>query len=406
MVNELDKRQYMMSKLGKRITQMIGLFVNGREEEGMNYTREDIINGIKSSTDILARKYPAVTDKFICNCVDYFIKKYGNDLSFLMEGRRKKSNIINEIYTYFHPKKINKYEGQHDRSYLRDSMSRLAHMYGLKFDRYESYGLFFIVYCEKWSFGPNKGLYKGDIDGFEERLNPAIENGDICKVGEGVDRSRGIWHGFYSTCKDDRYLKKSFYDYVEKYNLDTSEEAVSKSRNYSLRAGLKSNTDQDKIKQHIKGNNNNNNNIEDYNFYQTSTSNMPLKYTVNESQLRRIISESVKKVLNEIGYNQFSDDDFGGSGDPYGMVDSDMEETNDSLDGYYDTFNNISVRIMNDGKPDVSIEVSTKRPNNGDKKVSFNGEKAQMLIDKIKDESEEHGNINISMYRNLYKYVL
>ena len=317
---------------------------------------------------------------------------------------------INEIYTYFHPKKINKYEGQHDRSYLRDSMSRLAHMYGLKFDRYESYGLFFIVYCEKWSFGPNKGLYKGDIDGFEERLNPAIANGDICKVGEGVDRNRGIWHGFYSTCKDDRYLKKSFYDYVEKYNLDTSEEAVSKSRNYSLRAGLKSNTDQEKIKQHIKGdnnnNNNNNNNMEDYNFYQTSTSDMPLKYTVNESQLRRIISESVKRVLNEIGYNQFSDDDFGGTGDPYGMVDSDMEETSDSLDGYYDTFNNISVKIMNDGKPDVSIEVSTKRPEDGNKKVSFNGEKAQMLIDKIKDESEEHGNINISMYSNLYKYVL
>lgn len=312
---------------------------------------------------------------------------------------------INEIYTYFHPKKINKYEGQHDRWYLRDSMSRLAHMYGLKFARYESYGLFFIVYCEKWSFGPNKGFYKGDIDGFEKRLNPAIVNGDICKVGEGVDRNRGIWYGFYSTCKDDSYLKKSFYDYVEKYNLDTSEEAVSKSRNYSLRAGLKSNTDQDKIKQHIKGDNNNNN-IEDYKFYQTSTSDMPLKYTVNESQLRRIIAESVKGVLNEIGYNQFSDDDFGGTGDPYGFGEEGLKEDGYSLDGFYDTFNNISVRIMNDGKPDVSIEVSTKRPDDGDKKVSFSGKKAQMLIDKIKDESEEHGNINISMYRNLYKYVL
>ena len=220
MVNELDKRQYMMSKLGKRITQMIGLFVNGREEEGKNYTREDIINGIKSSTDILARKYPAVTDRFICNCVDYFIKKNGNDLSFLIEGRNKKSNVI------------------------------------------------------------------------------------------------------------------------------------------------------------------------------------------NESVIREMVSETLKRILSEMGYNQFSDDDFGGSGDPYGLVDSDMEETNNSLDGYYDTFNNISVRIMNDGKPDVSIEVSTKRPDNGDKKVSFSGEKAQMLIDKIKDESEEHGNINISMYRNLYKYVL
>ena len=96
MVNEMNKSKYMMSKLGKRVTQMIGLFVNGREEEGKNYTREDIINGIKSSTDILARKYPAVTDRFICNCVDYFIKKNGNDLSFLIEGRRNKSNVINE----------------------------------------------------------------------------------------------------------------------------------------------------------------------------------------------------------------------------------------------------------------------------------------------------------------------
>ena len=220
MVNELDKRQYMMSKLGKRITQMIGLFINSREEEGKNYTREDIINGIKSSTDILARKYPAVTDRFICNCVDYFIKKNGYDLSFLIEGRNKKSNVI------------------------------------------------------------------------------------------------------------------------------------------------------------------------------------------NESVIREMVSETLKRVLSEMGYNQFSDDDFGGSGDPYGLVDSGMEETNDSLDGYYDTFNNISVRIMNDGKPDVSIEVSSKRPEDGNKKVSFNGEKAQMLIDKIKDESEEHGNINISMYSNLYKYVL
>lgn len=220
MVNELDKRQYMMSKLGKRITQMIGLFVNSREEEGKNYTREDIINGIKSSTDILSRKYPAVNDRFVGNCVDYFIKKNGNDLSFLIEGCNKKNNII------------------------------------------------------------------------------------------------------------------------------------------------------------------------------------------NESVIKEMVSETLKRVLSEMGYNQFSDDDFGGSGDPYGLVDSDMEETNDSLDGYYDTFNNISVRIVNDGKPDVSIEVSTKRPDYGDKKVSFNGKKAQMLIDKIKDESEEHGNINISIYRNLYKYVL
>ena len=220
MVNELDKRKYMLSKLGSRVARMIGLFVSSKEEEGRTYTREDIINGIKSSTDILSRKYPAVTDRFICNCVDYFIKKHGNNLSFLIEGRRKKSNVI------------------------------------------------------------------------------------------------------------------------------------------------------------------------------------------NESIIREMVSETLKRVLSEMGYNQFSDDDFRGSGDPYGLVDSDMDETSDSLDGYYDTFNNISVRIINDGKPDVSIEVSTKRPNDGDKKVSFSGEKAQMLIDKIKDEAEEHGNINISMYRNLYKYVL
>jgi len=127
---------------------------------------------------------------------------------------------------------------------------------------------------------------------------------------------------------------------------------------------------------------------------------------INESIIREMVSETLKRVLSEMGYNQFSDDDFGGTGDPYGLVDYDMEETNDSLDGYYDTFNNISVRIVNDGKPDVSIEVSTKRSYDGNKKVSFNGKKAQMLIDKIKDESEENGNINISMYRNLYKYVL
>ncbi len=220
MVNELDKRKYMLSKLGSRVARMIGLFVFSKEEEGKNYTREDIINGIKSSTDILARKYPAVTDRFICNCVDYFIKKHGKDLSFLMEGCNKKSNVI------------------------------------------------------------------------------------------------------------------------------------------------------------------------------------------NESIIREMVSETLKRVLSEMGYNQFSDDDFGGTGDPYGFGEEGFEEDGYALDGFYDTFNNISVRIMNDGKPDVSIEVSAKRPYNGDKKVSFNGEKAQMLIDKIKDESEEYGNINISMYRNLYKYVL
>lgn len=220
MVSEMNKSQYMMSKLGKRITQMIGQFVSSREDEGRHYTREDIINGIKSSTDILARKYPAVTDKFICNCVDYFIKKHGKDLSFLIEGRNKKSNVINE---------------------------------------------------------------------------------------------------------------------------------------------------------HI---------------------------------IREMVSETLKRVLSEMGYNQFSDEDFGGTGDPYGLVDSDMEETNDSLDGYYDTFNNISVRIVNDGKPNVAVAVSAKGNRNGNRRVILRGAEAQEILDKIKSMAEGYGSINISMYRNLYKYVL
>jgi len=130
------------------------------------------------------------------------------------------------------------------------------------------------------------------------------------------------------------------------------------------------------------------------------------KIRINENQLRRIVTESVKRVLNEIGYNQFSDDDFGGSGDPYGLVDSDIEESNDSLDGYYDTFNNISVRIVHDGKPNVAVAVSAKGNGNGNGRVVFRGVEAQEILNKIKSGAEEYGNINISMYRNLYKYVL
>lgn len=96
MLNESDKSKYMMSKLGKRVAQMIGSFVNSKEDEGMTYTREDILSGIKSSTDMLAKKYPAVTDRYVNNCISYFIKKYGKNLSFLIEGRKKKGRMLNE----------------------------------------------------------------------------------------------------------------------------------------------------------------------------------------------------------------------------------------------------------------------------------------------------------------------
>ena len=41
--------------------------------------------------------------------------------------------------------------------------------------------------------------------------------------------------------------------------------------------------------------------------------------TLSESQLRKVITESVKKIVNET-YDQFSDDDFASDGDPYGLT--------------------------------------------------------------------------------------
>lgn len=41
--------------------------------------------------------------------------------------------------------------------------------------------------------------------------------------------------------------------------------------------------------------------------------------TLSEAQLRKVITESVKRIIKE-EYDQFSDDDFASDGDPYGLI--------------------------------------------------------------------------------------
>lgn len=121
---------------------------------------------------------------------------------------------------------------------------------------------------------------------------------------------------------------------------------------------------------------------------------------LTESELHGIVREAVRKVLRE-DYDQFSDGDFAGDGNPYGLEHEYEEEGN--LDGFYDTFNNISVEIEGDGKPNATITVSAKH---GDGKRQFVGDKAQRLLDKIREDGEKCGSTHTAIYQNLYQFVL
>lgn len=129
------------------------------------------------------------------------------------------------------------------------------------------------------------------------------------------------------------------------------------------------------------------------------------KIYLTESDLHRIINESVRRVLKE--YNQFSDGDFGGTGDPYGLTDDAefSEIDRKSLNGDFHDFNNIWVDIRGDGKPNVFIVVGSKQ---GDERAEFDGGKAQAMLDKIRSDAKTlyDGSIFTAIYQNLYKYVL
>ena len=121
---------------------------------------------------------------------------------------------------------------------------------------------------------------------------------------------------------------------------------------------------------------------------------------LTEQDLHRIVKESVNRILKE-GYSQFSDSDFGGDGDPYGLFGD--EELEDNLNGYY-TFNNIWVKIMNDDRTNAYIMVASNIDN---QKQAFEGEEAQRILDKIRYDAENtYGTVKSAIYNNLYRYVL
>ena len=123
-----------------------------------------------------------------------------------------------------------------------------------------------------------------------------------------------------------------------------------------------------------------------------------MKQTIKlkESELRQMIAESVRRIIREWD----GDGDYASTGDPFGLVDDNMEEP--SLDGYYHTFGNIWVEIKGDGSLKPQITVGSKRDNNV---KEFYGEEAQKILDKIKNDTEYYGETNTAIYRNLYQYV-
>lgn len=120
---------------------------------------------------------------------------------------------------------------------------------------------------------------------------------------------------------------------------------------------------------------------------------------LTEQDIHRMVESSVKKILKET-YSQYTDTDFGSTGDPYGFFDDDEEENN--LDGHYGSFNRIWVDIKNDGKPNAYIMVASKVKK---RKQEFEGESAQTILNKIKAENQGGGTLLAAIYRNLYKYV-
>lgn len=129
---------------------------------------------------------------------------------------------------------------------------------------------------------------------------------------------------------------------------------------------------------------------------------MKHRIRLTEMDINRIVRKSVNRVLTEV-YDQWADSDFAGDGDPYGLVDDDYNENDYTLDGYYGSFNNIYVKIEDDGKPSARIIVGD---NNSGEEKTFIGDKAQTMLDKIRKDTDVYGNVNTSIYRNLYKYVL
>lgn len=135
---------------------------------------------------------------------------------------------------------------------------------------------------------------------------------------------------------------------------------------------------------------------------------MRRKVRLTEGDLHRIIKESVRKALTEADwntyggkqpYNQYSDDDFSSSGDPYGFGNDDFNDY--SLDGYYGTYNNIGILIENDGKPNVQITIEVKK---NKKTIKIRGDEAQLVIYMARKDAEYYGSINTSLYRHLLAY--
>ena len=124
-----------------------------------------------------------------------------------------------------------------------------------------------------------------------------------------------------------------------------------------------------------------------------------MKQTIKlrESELRQMIAESVRRIIREWD----GDDDYASTGDPYGLVNDEMDEPN--LDGYYHTFGNIWVEIKGDGTLKPQITVGSKRD---DSVEELYGEEAQEILDKIKKDTEYYGETNTAIYRNLCNYVL
>ena len=124
-----------------------------------------------------------------------------------------------------------------------------------------------------------------------------------------------------------------------------------------------------------------------------------MKQTIKlrESELRQMIAESVRRIIKEWD----GEGDYASTGDPYGLADDEMDESN--LDGYYCTFGNIWVKIKGDGTLKPQITVGSKRD---DSVEELYGEEAQEILDKIKEDTDYYGDTNTAIYRNLYQIVL
>ena len=97
------------------------------------------------------------------------------------------------------------------------------------------------------------------------------------------------------------------------------------------------------------------------------------------------------------GYNQFSDDDFAGEGNPYELVDDSPEKH--GIDGDY-FFNLCDVEIKGSDTPTPTIRVTDKKTN---KTVVLNN---QQVIDDIEKGKDLYDDLRIAVYRAIYKWVI